>query len=363
MKNRSKMLIAMVSVGTCSAFLPPAHGQLSSPPDGCYSNFTTAEGCKALNSLTTGSANTALGWSALYTDSDGSFNTAVGGGALIFNDGSSNTAVGAATLLLNSTGVENTAVGTDALALNTIGNNNCAFGAFALYSNQIAGGGSNAFGFSALHNNDSDGAGMGLYNNAFGWEALALNVDGAENTAMGDSAGAGTTGSYNTAIGAEALLISNSGDSNVAIGIAAGNGITTASNVIAIGASVSGASSVFGAVDNSCYIGNISGAEVDVTTSALVYVDADGKLGTLNVDRNGNEATLPGIPRANPPQAVPRSDSLTRAKQAMLDRKVDELQATVTRQQKQIDVLSAGLQKVSAQLEMRKDVPQTVAKR
>jgi hypothetical protein len=39
----------------CFAFLPGAQGQLSPPPDGCYPNFTTAEGCDALNSLTTGS--------------------------------------------------------------------------------------------------------------------------------------------------------------------------------------------------------------------------------------------------------------------------------------------------------------------
>jgi hypothetical protein len=30
-------------------------------PDGCYSNFTTAEGCDALSVLTTGAGNTALG--------------------------------------------------------------------------------------------------------------------------------------------------------------------------------------------------------------------------------------------------------------------------------------------------------------
>ena len=37
-----------------------------------------------------------------------------------------------------------------------------------------------------------------------------------------------------------------------------------------------------------------------------------------------------------------------------------ELQATATRQQKQIEALTAGLQKVSAQLELSKPGPQTV---
>jgi hypothetical protein len=41
-------------------------------------------------------------------------------------------------------------------------------------------------------------------------------------------------------------------------------------------------------------------------------------------------------------------------------RKVEELEANAARQQKQIDALSAGLQKVSAQLEASKPAPQVV---
>jgi uncharacterized coiled-coil protein SlyX len=40
--------------------------------------------------------------------------------------------------------------------------------------------------------------------------------------------------------------------------------------------------------------------------------------------------------------------------------KVETLEATVTQQQKQIEALSAGLQKVSAQLELNKPTPRTV---
>ncbi len=42
-------------------------------PDGCYPNFTTAEGCDALSFLTTGSGNTALGWRALFADTHRQF--------------------------------------------------------------------------------------------------------------------------------------------------------------------------------------------------------------------------------------------------------------------------------------------------
>jgi hypothetical protein len=41
-------------------------------------------------------------------------------------------------------------------------------------------------------------------------------------------------------------------------------------------------------------------------------------------------------------------------------RKNEEQEATIARQQKQIDALIAGLQKVSAQLELSKSAPQTV---
>ena len=41
-------------------------------------------------------------------------------------------------------------------------------------------------------------------------------------------------------------------------------------------------------------------------------------------------------------------------------RKVEELETNAARQQKQIEALTAGLQKVSAQLELSKPAPQTV---
>jgi hypothetical protein len=122
----------------CFAFLPGALGQLNPPPDGCYPNFTTAEGCNALNFLTTGSGNTGLGWYALFGDTTNSFNTGVGAGALALNNADSNTAVGAAALLLNTAGSDNTAMGTDALVHNDSGTFNIAIGDDTL-SNNITG--------------------------------------------------------------------------------------------------------------------------------------------------------------------------------------------------------------------------------
>ena len=86
------------------AFLEGAQA-VSPAPDGCYPNFTTAEGCNALKFLTSGVGNTGLGAFALYQGSDGGSNTGVGAAALALNTADSNTAVGATALLLNTTGI------------------------------------------------------------------------------------------------------------------------------------------------------------------------------------------------------------------------------------------------------------------
>src|ERR1043166_5739486 len=97
MKTKKTMLVAILPVLACLAFFPRARA-ISPAPDGCYPNFTTAEGCDALSSLTIGAGNTALGWRSLFLTTTGSYNTGVGGGALALNNGSSNTAVGVAAL-------------------------------------------------------------------------------------------------------------------------------------------------------------------------------------------------------------------------------------------------------------------------
>src|SRR4029077_20373645 len=123
MKNRSTILLAILPVLACFALLPGARA-VNPAPDGCFPNFTTAEGCDALSSLTTGAGNKALGWRSLFLNTTGSFNTGVGGGALALNNGSSNTAVGVAALLLNTSGAQNTAVGTNSLVFNDTGSDN-----------------------------------------------------------------------------------------------------------------------------------------------------------------------------------------------------------------------------------------------
>src|SRR6476469_4666150 len=123
-----KLSVAFTLLGFA---LSPMAQAVVPAPDGCYPSFTTAEGCNALQSLTTGAANTAVGWRSLFLNTTGKFNAGVGAGALILNTGSSNTAVGTVALLLNTTGSNNTAVGTDALVNNSTGDYITAIGANA----------------------------------------------------------------------------------------------------------------------------------------------------------------------------------------------------------------------------------------
>src|SRR5215475_2110971 len=112
------ILPLLLGIGLACFGVLPQMQAVSPAPDGCYPNFTTAEGCDALSLLATGAGNTGLGWRSLFSDSTGNFNTAVGVGTLVLNNTDSNTAVGAAALLLNTTGTENTAVGTGAMFFN-----------------------------------------------------------------------------------------------------------------------------------------------------------------------------------------------------------------------------------------------------
>ncbi len=74
----------------------------------------------------------------------------------------------------------------------------------------------------------------------------------------------------------------------------------------------------------------------------MVFVDPDGRLGTMKVSAGGNPGKAPGVQ----PQAIPDA-----AEQAMLNLKVQNLRATVSQQQQQIETLTAQLQENTAQIQ------------
>lgn len=272
MKNQNVRFTAIILFALGSFALPfaPSVFGVVPPPDGAYPGFNTAEGQKALFSLTSGVGNTAAGWYSLFSNTDGSFNTAVGAGTLLFNvgdqntgDGVNNTAIGAAALLFNTAGSLNTAVGAQALSSSNTGSANTAMGEEALTFNTT-----------------------GSSNTATGSAALFINRDGSSNTATGRAALLNnSSGNNNTAIGQNALYYST-GNSNTALGDSAGNSVTTANNVIAIG--TGGAN-----VSDSCYIGKIYGATVEPTSALSVMIDSNGKLGTTASSKRFKEEIQP----------------------------------------------------------------------
>ena len=165
----------------------------------------TAVGSAALATLGhDGTDNTAVGAGALSSDSSGNFCTAMGFNALFKNTASNNTAVGDQALVNNTSGTENTATGTGALFNNAHGGNNTADGFEALFSNTASN--NTADGFLALENNNT-----GHDNTAQGFQALKSNTTGSNNIAIGSSAGSAlTTGSNNIDI----CAFGSAGESN-----------------------------------------------------------------------------------------------------------------------------------------------------
>ena len=317
---RSALLFVSLVIG-CFALLPGAQG-LSPEPDGGYPRANTAEGEKALLNLTTGSFNTAVGYFSLGTTATSIFNTANGAYAL----------------RENTTGGKNTATGVSALNSNTTGSDNTASGAGALQNN--------------------------------------------------------TTGRSNTGNGILALENNTTGSFNIALGVNAGVNVTTANNVICIGANGNN-------VDNSCYIGQIFGATTSGGTT--VFVNSDGRLGTTVSSRRFKEEIKPmeqtseallalkpvtfrykkeidpagisqfglvaeEVEKVNPDLVVrdkegkPYSVRYDQLNAMLLNeflkahQKLEEQGATIAKQQKQIEALTAGLQKVSEQMELSKPV-------
>jgi len=347
-------------------------------PDGGYPGANTAEGTDALFHLTTGSDNTAIGFNALWSNRSGHDNTATGFYALINNTtGYANTATGVVALSSNTTGYDNTAIGTQALNNNVAGVNNTATG-FAALGNNTTGGNNTANGFWALRFNET-----GFQNTATGLQALQGNTTGFRNTADGSFA-----------------LYNNTGSNNVGLGFNAGLNLTTGGGNVCIGSGVLGVAGE----SNTTRIRNVytSGA-----SGRAVYVNSDNKIGTLVSSRRFKDQIKPmdeaskAILALKPvtfrykkdiepnsaimfgliaeeveqvdPELVTRNDKgeaetvRYEAVNAMLlneflkeHRKVQALEANATRQQKQIEALTVGLQKVSAQLEASKPAPQVV---
>jgi hypothetical protein len=206
-------------------------------------------------------------------------------------------------------------------------------------------------------------------------------------------------------MGEDTLASNTTGSSNVALGVAAGFNATTGSNNVYIGVGMLGVAGE----SNACYIASIFGQTSP--SGAAVSINSSGKLGTMTSSRRFKDDIKPmdkaseAVFALNPvafrykkdldPQGIPQfglvaedvekvnPDLVVRDKEgkpysvrydqvnAMLlneflkeHRKVEQqrndFEAALAQQQKQIEALTAGLQKVNAELEASKPSPQVV---
>jgi hypothetical protein len=378
MKNRNTITICTTVLLACFGFLPGAQPVVPAP-DGGYPGGNTAEGENALLSLTSGTNNTAVGWSSLKTLATGQYNTAIGAGALFVNTGDLNTASGAAALWSNTSGASNTANGFAALFSNTEGRFNTAIGDRALFSN-TTGDSNTANGYRALDSNST-----GFSNTAIGLQALARNTTGSGNTTLGSFAGASqTTGSGNVYIGrsvggapgeSDRTRIRNIGSTPIVAG-----GITvmiqgvggTGDQILGYNASSRRYKQDIKPMDNASerllalkpVIFRAKGDPTHLTHYGLIAEDVakvNPDLAAYNAD--GQPETV----RYDAVNAMLLNEFLkehrkNEEQEATIAQLRQDFQSKLMRQQKQIEALTAGLQKVSAQLEASKPAPRVVIK-
>ena len=382
---------------------------VSPPPDGGYPNFNTAEGAGALFSLTTGADNTAIGFQTLFNNKSGFDNTASGFRALGSNTiGIENTAIGSDALLSNTIGRNNTAIGSDALTSNTTGSFNAACGAAALARN-TTGGFNTATGSGALEVNTT-----GSNNTAYGVLALENNKTGADNTAEGFEALLNTNGSNNIALGSQAGFNLTTGSNNIIIG-ANVLGNATDANTIRLGKSgtqnktfiagirgVTVASGVGVIVGTSGQLGTVVSSarfkeaikpmdkaseailnlkpvtfrykeeldpdkipqfglvaeEVEKVNRDLVVRDQDGKINTVRYDAV-NAMLLNEFLKEH--RKVEEQEQKLQKQESTIAQQQKDFQDKFTQQQRQIEALTATVQKVRDQVALGKPAPQLVA--
>jgi hypothetical protein len=358
--NRSplrRLLLITLALG-CFALSPMARA-VTPDPDGGYPGQNTAEGEDALLNLTTGSSNTAIGFDALFSNTTGESNTAIGSEALYSNTvsvglfgGDGNTAIGNSALYNNSTGGLNTAIGSFALAGNTTSYGNTATGVQALQSNTT-----------------------GIRNIALGYGAGFNLTTGDDNIDIGNQ---GVAGESNTIrIGTQGtqtrtFIAGISGTTlgnGVAVRVNANGRLGTAPSSARFKDAIKPMDKASEAIlaltpvtfhykkeldpEGIPQFGLVA-EDVEKVNPDLVVRDADGKLSTVRYEAV-NAMLLNEFLKEH------RTVQEQKATIAQLKSTVEKQEATNAQQQKQIEALTVGLQKVSAQLEISKLKPRIVA--
>lgn len=148
--------------------------------------------------------------------------------------------------------------------------------------------GNTSFGEQALKSNNA----LGLYNTAYGFQALALNQGGSQNVAVGMQALVNVNGGYfNTGIGTGAARNTQTGSSNTAIGNNALNQNTGSNGNTAIGY----AAGYYGQGANNVYIGFNSGPSALSAENNKLYISNTPGTPLIGGDFLSKVVTIDGI--------------------------------------------------------------------
>src|SRR5438067_6431827 len=355
---------------TCFALSQTAQAVVP-PPDGGYANRNTAEGKDALFSLTTGVDNTALGFQALYNGTTASGNTAVGSQALLSNTASTrNVAVGAAALDSLTSGEMNTAVGNVSLEQGVSVNFNTALGRHAL--GRTLGDQNTGLGFFAGWNLSDDGTNNIYIGNAgpvpIGTESNTIRIGTQtativtvgnppfESHPMPAHTATFIAGISGTAINGRPVMINANGRLGTAPSSARFKEeikpMDKASEAILALKPVMFRYKKEVDAERTPQFGLVA-EQVEKVNPDLVTRDPDGKAFTVRYE--AVNAMLLNEFLKEHRQVQEQKATITQLKSI-----VAKQEATAAHQQKEIETLTAGLQKVSAQVQMSRSAPQIV---
>jgi hypothetical protein len=314
-------LLLITFLIVCFALSPKVQA-VNPPPDGGYPEGNTAEGQAALFSLTTGVANTAVGWLSLNTLDTGKLNTAIGAGTLIGNTADQNTATGAGALFNNGIGGNNTAIAIAALSSNTTGSNNVALGSGA--------------GASATPGSNNVYIGAGMQGAAGESDACYIKSIFNQTSATGIPVLINSNNKLGTATSSKRFKQEIKPMNKASEALLALKPVTFRYNkeIDPEG------TSQFGLVAE----------QVEKVNRNLVVRDAEGKPYSVRYDQV-NAMLL---------NEFLKEHCKVEEQEATIAQLKKELKATAAHQQKQIEALTVGLQKVSVQLKASKPAPQVV---
>ena len=331
-------------------------------------------------------------------------NTVLGEDALPESSGTGNTAVGFNALHNDTTGQENTAVGWETQINNVAGSHNVSLAPYSQGGNASD---NTALGIAVMLSN------RGNENTAVGWEACYLNFTGTSNVAVGIAALSGTfASSRNVVLGADAQNDLFDANDNIVFGFEA-HGLADDHNILLGSVGFTNdygtmrIGDLFFTTYSATHIAGIRGTPLTHGTAVAVGITADGQLGVTGSSARFKEAIKPmgqtseaifalkpvtfrckeeldpkGAPqfglvaeevaKVNPDLVVTDDQGKPftvryEAVNAMLlneflkeHRRVENLGSAVERHQKQVDALTMGLQKLSAQFQLSKSAPKTV---